>query len=788
MNALKRVPLAGYLIVMLITLSGCGGSTSDSSSPKSNVTFSVNNKTATAFRSVAIQNGPTGDVVYETPLSCDVNQTGCMVYYAGPAFSHTAVLSFKDEAGLTVAYYDTASAPGNYVPAEVTRWTTGAYLYEALVNWVPEVEAMSQTDVGFRWLTFTQNYPVAGSGDDTYEQLAAYYAYQQSLNNPNIASFTNALAQRLIASEAAQRGEFQLESLPARSMMLLGTSGSTGCPPGVNSLIAIAAQMVGEKYFSKLLKPVAKEIGKAGADACKPKDGTSAKLDTIINALNNLQNSVDNLQNDLGKLSNFVANAQMDTNVQSFDDVTADMLQLSKNFEVIRSNEKVGSLKEYVVMRGGAGADALRITLEKDGVGSVFESIVSRISSTSEKNYLLQIASLTGPKFNTLIRALDMLCANPSIGDILALRSQCNMVIGTTLSRMVSVQTMAETLAAQTYDLFEAYPSEATRYGYDLSKTAAEHKALLAAKFATQAESIANSYKSSVVNSDGTQGFYNLFNGFSQALMENLNQVDCFDREQSVPRISGWIKEPGNEYLITNCLTSSTIPVQSRYYWRVNNSDVTGREDVMNMLGVLVPYRFAYNNLSGGNSWYRNLENAPSSATTKINMLAFRSAAHPLQGTFSHSPFWATRMNAFRTLEPGVSENQKIIDYVYDNRTLRQEDPNTIYPYVYPWFNNALNAKELPLLTLFSQGEHTGSGFNLFRFTDKSAYSYVFIQFNVANHDKLICLMGECTGGAQFDGLSFKNGPQKLGVRDADYGSNRKLFGWWLDGKFIDAK
>ena len=754
-------------------LSGCGGS-GDSASPPPNtkVIFSVSNNTQTDFSAVQIHNGLGGDVVFEGALDCAVNQRNCMVYYTGPEFLTTAVLAFKNTQGKTIAYYDTASAPGNYVPAKVTRWSTGVYLAEALDHFSSEIKAMSPTDFGFRWETFSQNYPVSASSNDSYEQLAAYYESQQLLDAPSVPVFSAALAQRLINMEVADASQFEVENLPTMTSILLG-SGSGGCPPGIGSLISIASQMLGEAYFSKIYKPISKEIGKVGADACKS-DGSSAKLDQIINALNNLQNAVDNLQNDLGKLTNFIATAQMDTNVQSFEDVTTDLLQLSKNYEVIRSNEKVASLKEYVAKRGGTGKDALRITLEKDGVGSVFENLISRISSTSNQNYLLQIAGLTGNKFNTLIRALDMLCNTPSTGDLIQLRAQCNIVIGTTLSRMVSMQAMAQILAGETYDLFEAYPSEATRFGYDLGKTAAEHKAALANKFYDQAEAMANAYKSGVVNTDGSKGYYNLFNGLSATLLNSMRPEDCYDTVADVPKITAWIKEAANEYLITNCLNTNPLaqwynlgtgrfPVQARYYIKVNGSIVTGSDESANILGVLVPrrltvkdhYRTNQDALLDAQPWY---------LLGAVSMIAFRQSDRPVAGTF-------------------------------DNDRLHTDNSSYLRLVASPWNNDVLAAKMGASVGLSLYDHYQASPFSdlsinrsdNYRYTGADGFSYVFLNADIGSKSRLVCLSGECAGDKS-GGLSWKNGPQKFGARDADRGSSRKLFGWTIDGKFIDAK
>jgi|GEM_PF-1567326 len=95
--------------------------------------------------------------------------------------------------------------------------------------------------------------------------------------------------------------------------------------------------------------PIASGIGKAigavGFAACNPQ---KLKLDAIINQLNVLQNSVNNLTDDVGKLTNFIATAQMNTNLQDFTTVSSDLSQLAGNYQAILGNNQVGSLREYV--------------------------------------------------------------------------------------------------------------------------------------------------------------------------------------------------------------------------------------------------------------------------------------------------------------------------------------------------------------------------------------------------------------------------------------------------------
>ena len=157
---------------------------------------------------------------------------------------------------------------------------------------------------------------------------------------------------------------------------------------------------------------------------------------------------------------------------------------------------------------------------------------------------------------------------------------------------MVAAQAIAYQLASDTYDLLEAYPTEATRYGYDLRKTAAENKVALKTKFDSQANLMVAKYNNTVQNSDGTRGLYNSFDGLSAALLSSIGAAaNCNGNESALnapaPSLLGWVKESRGEYLITNCKNLNT-PVVARYYLKVDSSSVNS-DSVVNVMGVLIP-------------------------------------------------------------------------------------------------------------------------------------------------------------------------------------------------------
>jgi hypothetical protein len=479
-----------------------------------------------------------------------------------------------------------------------------------------------------------------------------------------------------------------------------------------------------------------------------------------MSQLTNLQNSLDNLQNNLGKLTNFIATTALNTNIQTFTDVSKDLVQLSSNHQVILTNNNVTSLIEYVKKRGGSGDDALRIALEKDGPGSVFQDLLSRISSTSSQNYQSQIERLTDTQFDTLLNALNLLCKEPGPGSsVINQRVQCNLVIATTTAKLIASQSMAYQLAGATYDLLAAYPSEASRFGYNINISAAQQKATLLAKLQNQREALVSTYRNTIKNSNGIGGYFNAFDGLPSGLLNNMANVGCYN--EKLPRsanIVAWVKDGSDEYLETLC-PSNGFPTLSRYYIKYAGVDVADRDNVSNVLGVLVRSSM----LDPRGDYRRRLP--------EIQYIAMR-----------HAPG-----NAYRGEFAFNSEDLRLASpkIISDNNL----GPENRLRLVYDGYSNAiLNS---PNLSLFFKWTFPNKGENIiFRFTDINGYSYAFVlNKNVNRNSELLCVMVECTnlsGG----GVTFKNGPQDLSLKNSQpdkedvYGA----FGWTLGGKFIDSK
>ena len=807
---MKNQLLLFALGICPLLLTAC--SSSDEAPANTQTVVNVSNQTTSSFSQVSIEEHLSGKVFEAKPFSCPARQNNCKFYYTGAKFTGPAVAIFKDSQGHIVGIYDVDHAPGNYMAPEVTLWSTGAYLYEALVNVKSAFGSMTEAERQAVLSVFVSDKRaadranVANISAETanqlthYEALALNFLNQQITGPLTVSAYVQNLAQRLSQREVAPRAEFSTTNSPAavsissifnlvsnrlksfKETDLIRTAHATTPPPcGKDSKFTVALfQGMAASIPSSfpVAAVVAKTTSSLVAAAC---NDTGAKLDDILDKLNVVKNSLNNLTTDLNKLAQFIANNEANSILQEFTNVSEDLSRLAENYQIILGNSKVASIKEYVHKFGGRGTDALSNILQAEPDG-IFANLLKRAFGAPDQNYLLQIERLTENNFDSLRAALDLLCKNPESGDVVEARVRCNLIISSSTSRLIAAQTIAFQLASETYNLLSEYPSEATRYAYESSKTPAQHTSELRDKLNKQADKLVSTYTQTVINSNGGI-YYDTQAGLPLAMLTNIRGVNCSGTpehpDSNVASISGWVKEPGgDEFLIMNC-KNSTIPILSRYYIKTSGVDTPGRDSVINILGVPIPS-------TNKNLWTDKLG---STDTETFKMLAMRHA----------------------------DQSPRPLSFAFNGQNLRENTPSVVtdidksgptgrlQEWAKPWNNDILKASGLTLFNLpFGLEERVN---HWMRFTDDSGYSYAFSLESVGapryelSRMYLNCATVDCSTGQKFEGnlwwagLNFKKGPQNLSLRNAEspYSArfpdgDRQLYGWIIGVSFIDAQ
>jgi hypothetical protein len=327
-------------------------------------------------------------------------------------------------------------------------------------------------------------------------------------------------------------------------------------------------------------------------------------------------------------------------------------------------------------------------------------------------------------------------------------------VIATTTAKLIASQSMAYQLAGATYDLLAAYPSEASRFGYNINISAAQQKATLLAKLKNQRETLVSTYRNTIKNSNDVGGYFNAFDGLPSGLLNNMVKLGCYNEKlPRVANIGAWVKDGSDEYLETFC-PSNGFPTLSRYYIKYAGVDVADRDNVSNVLGVLV--RSSMLDPGGSNTDY--LRRLP-----EIRYIAMRHApgnAYRGEFAFNSEDLRLASPKIISDNNLGPENRLKLLSDRYSNAILNSPNLSLFFKFTFP-----------------DKGDN-----NIFRFTDMNGYSYAFVlNKTVTRSSDLLCVMVECTnlsGG----GVTFKNGPQDLSLKKSEpdkediYGA----FGWTL--------
>jgi len=355
------------------------------------------------------------------------------------------------------------------------------------------------------------------------------------------------------------------------------------------------------------------------------------------------------------------------------------------------------------------------------------------------------------------------LCKDPRTGDVIKLRVQCNLVIGTSTARLLTAQNIAFQIASDTYDRLEAYPTEATRYGYDLGKTAAQNKAVLKEKFDKQADFMASRYSSTVQNGNGTKGLYDSFEGLPTALLSSISAANCNGNQSDpytrIQSITSWVKGAANEHIVTSCKNFVT-PVIARYYLKINGRAVNSN-DVTNIMGVLVPAsELVGEDVDFGfrGKFFRVIGDDNSNFNLKF---VLQPAPVPVPYTF-----------AINSVENGKPK------YMNDRlpESLIPGDRGHIYRATGSELNSSLPNWIDQLVFKFREFDVPHAGHAYMRYTDKSGYSVAFgllpaLITGGRRNMSMRCLTGDCSISNH---LVFIDGPSRMTMKD----------GWFLiDGQ-----
>lgn len=583
----------------LIALSGCGGSSSSSSSydanSQTNVAFA--NSSKFNYAQVSIVNSAGKETLFIDNINCPSGSKNCFINL-NTALNAGDSLLFKNASGVMVSAITVAKSSSGYRALSPSAMSTGFYLINRLSSELLSESGIAWNEFNQRTLTFFTNYDSPDGTIDLYEEVGDYYFTRITKAAASERAFLDAFKLRLLNWDVANSNELPNQTsftaglynrfwafLNKNSFSIVSPAHAQAntCAPGLKVFLSIADNV------GSVIPVVGDGISVLTGLASDYCDDTDAKLNKISTQLNNLQNSVESISSKVGKLSAFFSQQEANNKTTEFQQTALDAEDLFNNYQGFLTTNGVRSLQEFFVKQGGWD----------DGLtkgGARLKYILRQPFKGDTKSLYISIAETTGfANFNSYLSALKLRCdqLNTSSKDnFITTRQQCNNIILSNSGMLVAAQGLALPIFKDIFTTLATYPQATNAYVLPsgLTSFASAYKETEAA-FSTQQVKMIDDYKGNI----GGIGFFNTFAGLDTTLTSNLAKRKCNQSNEATrknsPAIIGWYAPTTNDkqnYIETRCnLGSLDEKVKARYYTGDQGSGVDAN-DVANVLGVPV--------------------------------------------------------------------------------------------------------------------------------------------------------------------------------------------------------
>jgi hypothetical protein len=605
-ETMKKLTTYTAVIASVIYLAGCGGGGSNSSQPAADAktVIKVGNQSAFDFASVSIQN-QNGATLYDSQFKCVSQDTNCYINL-NQDYNESVTLLFKDASGKLVRAVVVANSPNTYISLYPDATSTGFYLVNRLNKDVVANNGISWEQLNLRIATFFTNYDSPDGTVDNFEEVGLYYSSQLAKGVASEDVFLTAFKQRLLNWDVAQNNELpvakaDLASLYQRFTAFLKSDENPLIPPAYAQETTCGSGLQGFLTITENLASIIPIVGDGiagvagiGSSYC---DGTDAKLDQIMNQLNQLQDSVNAVDRNLSQLTRFLTDQAANQKTVDFQKLADEAKNLNAQYKRFMLDNNVKTLEEFFVKKGGweqaisSGGTALQAILRAPYKDSAAGGIYTKTLNTTQY-----------ADFNTYLEALKNRCGTlPTSSDenFIVTRQQCNNIILSNSGMLVAAQGLTLPIYKDVYATLNAYKEQA-KNSYLLPNgltSFATAYAEVKESFAKQQSDMVRDYKAKI----GTTGYFNAFEGLNSSLISSLVNRECMqsgrDRGDG-PAIVGWFAPStiGKEnYIETVCkVGSNSQRIKARYYYNDQGS-VVNANDVANVLGVPVAYDYVKN-------------------------------------------------------------------------------------------------------------------------------------------------------------------------------------------------
>lgn len=452
----KLLPVMAAAVALL---SGCGGSSSDTSSTGS-TRYIVNNTQTTNISTVAYVSDSNEELLRKS-FDCPA-QTKCDLWASA---DKPGTMLFYDKDGVLISSFIFAQKPTEIEFVKTTNRMMGLYVFDLL----KQTYAISPQTLSFRLNNFFANYESQDGLADKLEELGIYYQVKVVKNGMSLNSFLSELNTRLINGEVLPAGYSIASNLQPWYAFLQKYLGLElfsnayaqevvpNCPAGLTTAFDIGSEILGELVPIPLLGSVMQKAFDMATESC---DGSNDQLGNMEVALAEIQATLKLQKKSLTVILEALTDINVKNKFLEIDDLDTVLQGFVSKYVTLVDGVRYKSLQEFVKAQGG---------FEKAySTSANFKGLVDSSQASGLPYYwetLKKVGSVA--RKDSIKTALDAKCSKgteTSANDIVATRMDCNLaaleyntrVAGIVANHMLVLKDITQTIAyyAQTEQSF----------------------------------------------------------------------------------------------------------------------------------------------------------------------------------------------------------------------------------------------------------------------------------------------------------------------------------------------
>lgn len=574
--AIKK--LVSVMAVAVALLSGCGGSSSDSSSTGS-TRYVVNNTQSTNIATVAYVSDSNEELLRKS-FDCPA-QSKCDLWASA---DKPGTMLFYDKDGVLISSFIFAQKPTEIEFVKTTDGMMGLYVFDQLKN---QYSIQAQT-LSFRLNNFFANYESQDGLVDKYEELGIYYRIKVVKGGMKFSDFLSGLNARLLTGEVLPAGfatasnnqpwyAFLQNIFGGKTFFSLAYAqeAATNCPAGLSTAFEFGSELLGELVPIPFLGTAMEKAFDMATESC---DGSNDQLANMEATLAQIQATLQGQGKALTAILNAVTDLAILDEFKQIDDSDAKLLSYVSNYMALVDGTTNKSLKDYVKSQGGFAK-----AYENDN----FKKLVSSNVNNGLAHYWTIYKQIGSNERKEILKtALDAKCktgAETSTNDIVDLRMNCNLIALQYNTRIAGIYANHSLILKDIVDTIAHYhktePAFVAGNAYMLSATESrdnQYNNIIKPHTYAVLEEIKKGF-----SGDGQRkGYYRTINGLDAdagyAIEQRLSDLNCV--------VTKWLKT--DEYIEVLCPDPSNVT--QKYISRVYYKKPTER-DLVNFAGAIVP-------------------------------------------------------------------------------------------------------------------------------------------------------------------------------------------------------